>query len=201
MEFRSVSAGLLEFPAGLRYSNVHYKIEDYYIVGANLDNSGKTDYDKLLPSAALSWAISPHLNSYAKGFETPAFTEMAYSANDGMNFSLKPASSGNYELGLKAQNAWGNFTAALFQSKTQHDIVSAGNIDGRSAFRNADKTLREGLELSGNKTLWRELTAQASCSYLDAVFDADIPELRDDKGKVAAAYAAKGNAIPGIAEN
>jgi len=45
------------------------------------------------------------------------------------------------------------------------------------------------------------LTAQASCSYLDAVFDADIPELRDDKGKAAAAYAAKGNAIPGIAEN
>lgn len=126
---------------------------------------------------------------------------MAYSANDGMNFSLKPASSGNYELGLKAQNAWGNFTAALFQSKTQHDIVSAGNIDGHSTFRNADKTLREGLELSWNKMLWRELTVQASCSYLDAIFDADIPELRDDKGKAAAAYATKGNAIPGIAEN
>ena len=184
--------------AGLRYSNVHYKTEDHYIVGANLDNSGKTDYDKLLPSAALSWAISPHLNSYvsyAKGFETPTFTEMAYSANDGMNFSLKPASSDNYELGLKAQNAWGNFTAALFQSKTQNDIVSAGNIDGRSTFRNADKTLREGLELSWNKTLWRELTAQASYSYLDAVFDAEIPN-SDPKKAVA-----KGNRIPGIAEN
>lgn len=191
--------------AGLRYSNVHYQSKDHYQQKAlypadkdNGDDSGKTDYDKLLPSAALSWAISPHLNSYvsyAKGFETPTFTEMAYSANDGMNFSLKPASSDNYELGLKAQNAWGNFTAALFQSKTQNDIVSAGNIDGRSTFRNADKTLREGLELSWNKTLWRELTAQASYSYLDAVFDAEIPN-SDPKKAVA-----KGNRIPGIAEN
>ena len=187
--------------AGLRYSNVHYESKDHYQQKAiyptdkdNGDDSGKTDYHKVLPSVALSWAITPTLNSYvsyAKGFETPTFTEMAYSADDGMNFNLQPASSDNYELGLKAQNSWGNFTAAVFQSKTQNDIVSAGTENGRATFKNADKTLREGLELSWNKALWRDLTAQASYSYIDATFDAPIPNSKVEKG----------SKIPGIAKN
>ncbi|CAM4065615.1 TonB-dependent receptor [Acinetobacter pragensis] len=180
--------------AGLRYSNVHYESQDHYVTAGNGDDSGKTDYDKVLPSAALSWAITPNVNtyvSYAKGFETPTFTEMAYSADDGMNFNLKPASSDNYEVGIKAQNALGNFTAAVFQSKTQDDIVSAGTVDGRATYRNADKTLREGVELSWNKALWRDLTAQASYSYIDATFDAAIPD----------SDVVKGIYIPGIAKN
>ena len=187
--------------AGLRYSNVHYESNDHYeskaVYEADKDNgndSGKTDYDKVLPSAALSWAINPKINayvSYAKGFETPTFTEMAYSKNDGMNFDLKPASSDNYELGVKAQNAWGNFTAAVFQSKTQDDIVSAGSVNGRATYKNADKTLREGVELSWNKSLWRDLSAQASYSFIDATFDSAIPD-----SKVV-----KGSYIPGIAKN
>jgi len=179
---------------GLRYSNVHYQSNDHYIVTGNGDDSGKTDYDQVLPSVALSWKMNDRFNvyaSYAKGFETPTFTEMAYSANDGINFNLKPASSNNYELGVKAQNMWGNFTAAVFQSKTQNDIVSAGTVDGRATYKNADKTLREGIELSWNKNLWRDLTAQASYSYIDATFDAAIPD----------SMVQKGNKIPGIAKN
>ena len=44
---------------GVRYSNVHYKSEDNYL--SNGDDSGKTDYDKVLPSVALSWQILPEL--------------------------------------------------------------------------------------------------------------------------------------------
>ena len=191
---------------GLRYSNVHYESDDKYVVGLNKDDSGKTDYDKVLPSAAVSWNIAPQLNayaSYAKGFETPTFTEMAYSKDDGMNFDLKPASSDNYELGLKSQNAWGNFTAAVFQSKTQDDIVSAGSINGRATYKNADKTLREGVELSWNKQLWRDLSAQASYSYIDATFDAFVPEIPNpaDPAKPKASSIRSGAKIPGIAKN
>ncbi|WP_263815575.1 TonB-dependent receptor domain-containing protein, partial [Klebsiella pneumoniae] len=80
---------------GLRYSNVHYESDDHYIVDGNGDDSGSTDYQKLLPSVALGWEISPELYAYAsygKGFETPTFTEMAYNADpkkSGMNFALK----------------------------------------------------------------------------------------------------------------
>ncbi|WP_271644355.1 TonB-dependent receptor family protein, partial [Acinetobacter baumannii] len=133
---------------GVRYSNVHYKSEDNYL--SNGDDSGKTDYDKVLPSVALSWQILPELMayvSYAKGFETPTFTEMAYrpDGQSGFNFDLTASTSDTYETGLKSQNQLGDFTLAVFQTKTKDDIVSAGNSNGRSTFRNADKTLREGV--------------------------------------------------------
>ncbi|MDV7440957.1 TonB-dependent receptor [Acinetobacter baumannii] len=183
---------------GVRYSNVHYKSEDNYL--SNGDDSGKTDYDKVLPSVALSWQILPELMayvSYAKGFETPTFTEMAYrpDGQSGFNFDLTASTSDTYETGLKSQNQLGDFTLAVFQTKTKDDIVSAGNSNGRSTFRNADKTLREGVEFAWNKNLWRDLTATASYSYLDATFDADIPAL----GNIA--QISSGNAIPGIAKN
>ncbi|EHU1220752.1 TonB-dependent receptor [Acinetobacter baumannii] len=183
---------------GVRYSNVHYKSEDNYL--SNGDDSGKTDYDKVLPSVALSWQILPELMayvSYAKGFETPTFTEMAYrpDGQSGFNFDLTASTSDTYETGLKSQNQLGDFTLAVFQTKTKDDIVSAGNSNGRSTFRNADKTLREGVEFAWNKKLWRDLIATASYSYLDATFDADIPAL----GNIA--QISSGNAIRGIAKN
>lgn len=183
---------------GVRYSNVHYKSEDHYL--SNGDDSDKTDYDKVLPSAALSWQILPELMayvSYAKGFETPTFTEMAYRPDglSGFNFGLTASTSDTYETGLKSQNHLGDFTLAVFQTKTKDDIVSAGNSNGRSTFRNADKTLREGVEFAWNKKLWRDLTATASYTYLDATFDADIPA----SGSVV--QIPSGNAIPGIAKN
>ncbi|MFV5345387.1 TonB-dependent receptor [Acinetobacter oleivorans] len=183
---------------GVRYSNVHYKSKDNYL--SNGDDSGKTDYSKVLPSAALSWQILPELMayvSYAKGFETPTFTEMAYrpDGESGFNFDLTASTSDTYETGLKSQNQFGDFTLAVFQTKTKDDIVSAGNSNGRSTFRNADKTLREGVEFAWNKKLWRDLTATASYTYLDATFDADIPAL----GSIA--QIPSGNAIPGIAKN
>lgn len=183
---------------GVRYSNVHYKSKDNYL--SNGEDSGKTDYSKVLPSAALSWQILPELMayvSYAKGFETPTFTEMAYrpDGESGFNFDLTASTSDTYETGLKSQNQFGDFTLAVFQTKTKDDIVSAGNSNGRSTFRNADKTLREGVEFAWNKKLWRDLTATASYTYLDATFDADIPAL----GSIA--QIPSGNAIPGIAEN
>ncbi|WP_368678491.1 TonB-dependent receptor family protein [Acinetobacter lactucae] len=191
---------------GVRYSNVHYKSKDHFTSGpdqygtVNGDDSGKTNYDKVLPSAALSWQILPELMayvSYAKGFETPTFTEMAYrpDGESGFNFDLTASTSDTYETGLKSQNQLGDFTLAVFQTKTNDDIVSAGNSNGRSTFRNADKTLREGVEFAWNKKLWRDLTAIASYTYLDATFDADIPAL----GSIA--QIPSGNAIPGIAKN
>ena len=186
------------FDTGVRYSNVHYKSEDNYL--SNGDDSGKTDYSKVLPSAALSWQVLPELMayvSYAKGFETPTFTEMAYRPDglSGFNFDLTASTSDTYETGLKSQNHLGDFTLAVFQTKTKDDIVSAGNSNGRSTFRNVDKTLREGVEFAWNKKLWRDLTATASYTYLDATFDADIPA----SGSVAQIQS--GNAIPGIAKN
>ncbi|MBU3848538.1 MAG: TonB-dependent receptor [Candidatus Acinetobacter avistercoris] len=195
--------------AGLRYSNVHYESDDHYIVAGNGDDSGSTDYQKLLPSVALGWEILPELYAYAsygKGFETPTFTEMAYNTDpskSGMNFALKAASSDNYELGLKSHNSFGLFTFAVFQTDTENDIVTAGTRDGRATFRNADQTTRQGLELSWQQKIWKELNIQSSFSYINAEFDSYTAEIKnpDDSAKLYAQAINKGNNIPGIAKN
>ena len=185
--------------AGLRYSNVHFKSKDHFL--SNGDNSGSTDYQRLLPSVALSWKIQPELMAYvnyAQGFETPTFTEMYYpaSGNEANKYDLKAAKSDTYEIGLKSESRFGLFTVAAFETKTKNDIVSAASDGGRATFRNADKTLRKGIELSWNQNLWRDLMAQASYSYIDAKFDADIPALSAKIPEISS-----GNYIPGIAKN
>ncbi len=185
---------------GLRYSNVHYESDDHYIVAGNGDDSGSTDYQKLLPSVALGWEILPELYAYAsygKGFETPTFTEMAYPtlATSGINFDLKPASSDTYELGLKSQNAFGMFTLAVFKTVTKNDIVPDDANAGRNTFRNAEQTLRQGAELAWQHQLWQDLKLSASYSYLDATFDADIA------ATTTKPLIEKGIYIPGIAKN
>lgn len=185
---------------GLRYSNVHYESEDHYIIDKNGDDSGSTDYQKLLPSVALGWEISPELYAYAsygKGFETPTFTEMAYPtlATSGINFDLKPASSDTYELGLKSKNAFGLFTLAVFNTVTKNDIVPDDANAGRNTFRNAEQTLRQGAELAWQQQLWQDLKLSASYSYLDATFDADIA------ATTTKPLIEKGTYIPGIAKN
>lgn len=185
---------------GLRYSNVHYESEDHYIIDKNGDDSGSTDYQKLLPSVALGWEISPELYAYAsygKGFETPTFTEMAYPtlATSGINFDLKPASSDTYELGVKSQNAFGLFTLAVFNTVTKNDIVPDDANAGRNTFRNAEQTLRQGAELAWQHQLWQDLKLSASYSYLDATFDADIA------ATTTKPLIEKGTYIPGIAKN
>ncbi|MHC5169646.1 TonB-dependent receptor domain-containing protein [Acinetobacter johnsonii] len=184
---------------GLRYSNVHYESDDHYIVAGNGDDSGSTDYQKLLPSVALGWEILPELYAYAsygKGFETPTFTEMAYPtlATSGINFDLKPASSDTYELGLKSQNAFGLFTLAVFNTVTKNDIVPDDANAGRNTFRNAEQTLRQGAELAWQHQLWQDLKLSASYSYLDATFDADIA------ATTTKPLIEKGTYIPGIAK-
>ena len=186
--------------AGLRYSNVNYESDDHYITTSNGNDSGSTDYQKLLPTVALGWDILPELYAYAsygKGFETPTFTEMAYPTvgTSGINFDLRPATSDTTELGLKSQNPFGLFTFAVFHTETKDDIVPDDANGGRSTFRNAEKTLREGLELSWQKQLWQDLNIRTSYSYLDATFDADIP------ATTTKPLIQKGTYIPGIAQN
>lgn len=186
--------------AGLRYSNVNYESDDHYITTSNGDDSGSTDYQKLLPTVALGWDILPELYAYAsygKGFETPTFTEMAYPTvgTSGINFDLRSATSDTTELGLKSQNPFGLFTFAVFHTETKDDIVPDDANGGRSTFRNAEKTLREGLELSWQKQLWQDLNIRTSYSYLDATFDADIP------ATTTKPLIQKGTYIPGIAKN
>src|SRR3546814_10847934 len=59
-----------------------------------------------------------------------------------------PALSDNVEAGTKWQTSIGLLTAAVFRSQTQDEIVPASSVGGRTSYRNAGRTRRDGAELA-----------------------------------------------------
>ena len=181
--------------AGLRYSTVRFDSDDDYIVAGNGDDSGGARYRKLLPVAALRYAPTQDASvyvSYGRGFETPTFNELSYrpDAQPGLNFGLAPSVSNNVEVGAKLQLPAGLLTAAVFQTNTDDEIVPATNTGGRSTFRNAGSTRRNGAELEWRYDFARHARVQLGYSWLDARY-------RDSVSDVIQA----GNRIPGTARH
>jgi len=179
--------------AGLRYSTVDFDSRDHYIVPGNGDDSGSARYRRALPVAAIGYepAAGTRLYaSYGRGFETPTLNEISYRPGGlpGLNFGLAPALSTHVEAGVKTRVGDGLLTAAVFQVSTDDEIVSAGSSGGRTTFRNAGRTRRDGLELGWSTRFASQWRAQLAYTWLDARY-------RDDAGGGIRA----GNRIPGIA--
>ncbi|MGG2035266.1 TonB-dependent receptor [Pseudomonas paraeruginosa] len=164
--------------AGVRHSTMKMEVDDHYL--SNGDASGSRRYRKNTPSFSVMYAFTPDLHGYlsaGKGFETPTQAEMAYApvaANspDVFNFGLKPATSSQYEAGLKAR-LWGNtrVNAAIFQIRTEDEIVVASSLGGRTSYQNAGKTLRRGFELGLESELGEHWNANLAYTRLSATYD------------------------------
>ena len=174
--------------AGVRHSRIRFDSQDRYIVGPNPDDSGDAQYGATLPVLGASFAITEGLRVYTsagKGYETPTLNELAYrpGGQTGLNFALNAARSKSLEFGLKSRSAaLGEWTAAVFRTNTENEIVTNTNAGGRTTFQNAGSTRRNGLELSWSKDYWRHLRTKLAYTALDARY-------------------AAGARIPGLAKN
>ena len=160
--------------AGLRHSRVKFDVDDRYLSNGN--DSGHIHYSHTTPLVGLLYKLTPTLNLYAsaaRGFETPTLNEVFYSgAGAGFNFNLQPATSTHLEAGVKAFVA-GNtrVNAALFQVKTQDELVVDVSSGGRTSYRNASATLRQGGELSVDADLGAGWNARLALTVLRAIYD------------------------------
>jgi iron complex outermembrane receptor protein len=160
---------------GARYSRVRFESKDFYIVGANPDDSGSVSYSKTTPVAGITYKVSKDVSVYAnagQGFETPTFAELAYRPGGatGLNFALRPSTSRSAEVGAKGSFAKATrFGLALFRIETRDEIVVNSNVGGRSDFKNASRTQRDGFEasLEGRAAGFEYAVAY---TYLDARF-------------------------------
>jgi iron complex outermembrane receptor protein len=165
----------LRLLAGVRATRVAFRSEDHYVTGANPDDSGRVEYRATTPAFGLTWRLAPSMNVYAaagRGFETPTTNELAYRSGgaSGLNLDLRPAKSDNFELGAKWTDAAGwRATAAIFRIDTDDEIVVDTNAGGRSTFRNAGGTRRDGIELQAARD-WGTVGFSASASALRAVY-------------------------------
>jgi iron complex outermembrane receptor protein len=160
--------------AGLRHSRMKVEVDDHYLSNGN--DSGNLDFIRTTPVLGVLYKVSPALNVYvsaARGFETPTLNELFYSgAGGGFNFNLKPAQSTHVEAGAKAivgGNARVN--AAVFQVRTSDELVVDSSGGGRTSYRNASKTLRQGVELSLDSTWSKGWSGHLAVTALRAVYD------------------------------
>jgi iron complex outermembrane receptor protein len=165
--------------AGVRHSRVKFDSKDHYILGHNPDDSGNVTFSKTVPVGGILFKASERLHLYAnagQGFETPTFAELAYRPGGatGLNFALQPATSKHYEAGIKARLPYYGLrvNAALFRIDTDNEIVTNTNVGGRSDFKNASSTRRDGGELSADAELDYGFEAHVAYTSMAAKFTA-----------------------------
>lgn len=186
----------LSLDAGVRYSSVWFDSNDYYITPGNGDDSGDASYHKWLPAGSLKYALTDAWNVYlsaGRGFETPTINELSYRSDNqsGLNFGLKPSTNDTVEIGSKTRIGNGLFTAALFQTNTDNEIVVDSSSGGRTSYKNAGKTRRQGMELGLDQQFGESWRLKAAWTWLDATYRTNVC---DDAS-------CNGNRIPGSARN
>lgn len=187
----------LSLDAGVRYSNIWFDSNDHYVTARNGDDSGEANYHKWLPAGSLKYALTDAWNVYVsagRGFETPTINELSYRAGgiNGLNLNLKPSTSDTVEIGSKTRIGNGLLTAALFQTDTDNEIVTDTSSGGRTTYKNAGKTRRQGVELGLDQQFGDAWKLKAAWTYLNATYRTDVCN-----GDVNC----NGNRMPGIARN
>ncbi|MFA4158568.1 TonB-dependent receptor PqqU [Enterobacter hormaechei] len=186
----------LSVEAGVRYSSVWFDSNDHYITPQNGDDSGDASYHKWLPAGAVKYAVTDAWNLYAaagRGFETPTINELSYRSDGkgGLNINLQPSTNNTYEIGSKTRIGNGILTAALFRTDNDNEIVVDENKDGRTTYKNAGKTRRQGVEIALDQQFAENWKLKMAWTYLDATYRTNVCSNAD----------CSGNRMPGIARN
>jgi iron complex outermembrane recepter protein len=201
-------AASLSLHAGMRRSRIGLDSQDKYIATGNPNDSGNVAYSGTTPMLGLLYNLSDSVNLYAswgKGFDAPTLNEIAYNpvaTQSGLNLTLKPSRSQQFELGSKFQlSAQSNLQAAVFQAKTSDEIVVLSNSGGRSRFQNAGGTQRDGLELAYNNQFAKGWNTQWAYTYLRAAYsDAFKTCVLTTCTTATQVTVQAGNLMPGIAK-
>jgi iron complex outermembrane receptor protein len=162
-----------QLTAGLRHSRMRVSVDDRFL--GNGDDSGSLRYSRSTPLLGVLYKLSPDVNLYAtaaRGFEAPTLNELFYSGSGaGFNFRLRPARSTHVEAGAKARAGGTRLEAALFQVRTRDELVVDVASGGRTSYRNASETLRQGMELSLDSKLGAGFSARVAATVLKATYE------------------------------
>ena len=160
--------------AGLRHSRLKVEVDDRFLSNGN--DSGRIDYRRTTPVLGVLYKVQRGLNLYAsaaRGFETPTLNELFYSSGGtGFNFRLAPAKSRHLEVGAKT--VLGTDTrldVALFQVRTDDELVVDSSVAGRTSYRNAAQTLRRGAEVSLDTPIAAGWNARVALSAVRATYE------------------------------
>jgi len=184
--------------AGTRISGVGFESKDFTLLDG--DGSGKVRFTQFSPVLGMTRHVSPTTNlfvNYGRGFETPTLSEVAYASSASgstptstFNQSVRASKNHQAEIGVKLRPDYAQtLSAVFFWVESIDEIVTDQSADGRTSFKNAPKTKRQGAEFSWVRNWsshWRSLLAAT-------VIDATYCSAFTGTNAIAA-----GNKIPGI---
>lgn len=188
----------LSLYTGVRQSRLDMEVDDYFIVmpdptipndRGNPDDSGTRDYRENAYAFGANYELSDQWELFAsrgRGYETPTLTEMAYRREgSGLNIALEAALNHQQEWGIHYRPVAGaELSVTQFMIDSKNELVVDQSVGGRTSYRNAAATEREGAEIFGRYSLNNQWRLQASAQFIDAIYSAGELD---------------GNQLPGVA--
>jgi iron complex outermembrane receptor protein len=189
--------------AAVRRATLDVRSDDDYVAPGNGDDGGERDFDAWVPYAGLTWTPLPSLSvhaAWARGFEAPTINELAYrpDGSSGLNLALDPMRSTQAELGARWSRERTALEATAFRDRTQDEIVVARNSGGRSAFTNAGRTRRRGVELALDHAWNERWAASLAWTWVDARYDDAFAICRAAPCTEPDTIVAKDSRLPGV---
>lgn len=147
-------ATALTLSGGARLDLVQLRVDDFF--EADGVQSGESNYRQLSPWAGALLRLNPRLHAYLNGttnFETPTLNELSNNPSNtgGFNPNLRPQRTVSAEAGFRGRGpmaiAW---EIALFYTVVQDELTpyELADFPGRTFYRNAGQTRRQGVEAS-----------------------------------------------------
>ena len=177
--------------ASVRYDWLRLSADDRF--GADGDDSGARRFADPSASLALAWRPLPRLQAFlraAGAYESPTQTELANPDGGGFNPALEAARSGGLELGLVGGDARLHWQAVIYRIGVREELIpfEDANQPGRTFFRNAGRSRRDGVELSVRARPARNWSLGAAATLGDYRFREYLVDGQDRSG----------NRLPGV---
>lgn len=168
----------LSASAALRYDRFRFQVVDHFVTATNPDDSRLRTMSALSPSAGL--VVRPFggvrlFGSVSTFFETPTTSELANrpSGAGGFNPVLQPERGLTVEGGVRGGTgtSW-SWEATLFRTRLRDELVpfQVPSDPGRSYYRNAGRSRRNGWEVSLSAHPLPETSVRVAWTHVNARF-------------------------------
>ena len=161
---------------GIRWDDNRLRVVDRFLFDGNA--SDQRNLTAWSPQVGLSFQLKPGLiiyGNYSQSYETPTLSELSADPNNrgGFNDLINIQAAQNNEMGLKYKGIKTQWNVAYFSINTKNDLVPYELVaaPGRTFFRNAGATLRNGIEVDLSHQFSKKLTFSLSYSHTDFTYE------------------------------
>lgn len=179
--------------AGGRYDHTRFRLDDH--LESDGDQSGTLAFDT---TAGMIGAITTPVDgadldiyaNVAQSVETPTFTELAVRPDGAPGFhrDLRAQRATSFELGARGRHERLRGELAVFHIGLHAELIPFEDETGRTFYRNAGRSHRDGAEAAASVSLPADLDLRVAYTWLRARFDANLRDGEDLSGR----------AVPGI---